>query len=114
MAQANENDEEVLEQLVQAAETGDVAILRTLLTDHHDLALHGDYSFAAPVSRTLLHIACIARERECVVELLKAGADANAVDDGPRSGPGRSAAGCARPRPWPAPTGRSRCARAPG
>ena len=31
MAQANENDEEVLEQLVQAAETGDVAILRTLL-----------------------------------------------------------------------------------
>ena len=38
MAQANENDEEVLEQLVQAAETGDVAILRTLLTDHHDLA----------------------------------------------------------------------------
>ena len=33
MAQTNENDEEVLEQLVQAAETGDVAILRTLLTD---------------------------------------------------------------------------------
>ena len=33
MAQSNENDEEVLEQLVQAAETGDVAILRTLLTD---------------------------------------------------------------------------------
>ena len=33
MVQANENDEEVLEQLVQAAETGDVAILRTLLTD---------------------------------------------------------------------------------
>ena len=34
MAQDSENDEEVLEQLVQAAESGDVAILRTLLTDH--------------------------------------------------------------------------------
>ena len=50
MAQANENDEEVLEQLVQAAETGDVAILRTLLTDHHDLrggggVWPGTYSF---------------------------------------------------------------------
>ena len=38
MAQANENDEEVLEQLVQAAETGDVALLRTLLTDHHEVS----------------------------------------------------------------------------
>ena len=52
-----------------------------MLTGHHDLALHGDYSFVGPVSRTLLHIACIAGKRESVVELLKAGADPNAVDE---------------------------------
>ena len=68
-------------QLVQAAETGDVALLRALLTDHHDLALHGDYSFIGPDSRTLLHIACMAGARESVVEILKAGADPNAVDE---------------------------------
>ena len=80
----NTTESEVLVKLVYAAESGDLSLLRTLLTDHHDLALHGDYSFAVPESRTLLHKACIAGEHECVVELLKAGANPNAVDENHR------------------------------
>ena len=76
----NTTENEVLVKLVYAAESGDLSLLQTLLTGHHDLALHGDYSFVGLESRTLLHIACIAGKRESVVELLRAGADPNAVD----------------------------------
>ena len=64
-------------QLIHCAETGDAANLRRLL-GHYGLTR--DYS-QIPYSRTVLHRACIAGQRECVVELLKAGADPNEVDD---------------------------------
>ena len=64
-------------QLIHCAETGDAANLRRLL-GHYGLTR--DYSHI-PYSRTVLHRACIAGQRECVVELLKAGADPNEVDD---------------------------------
>ena len=64
-------------QLIHCAETGDAANLRRLLTHY---GLTRDYS-QIPYSRTVLHRACIAGQRECVVELLKAGADSNEVDD---------------------------------
>ena len=64
-------------QLIHCAETGDAANLRRLLGHY---GLRRDYS-QIPYSRTVLHRACIAGQRECVVELLKAGADPNEVDD---------------------------------
>ena len=64
-------------QLIHCAETGDAANLRRLLGHY---GLRRDYS-QSPYSRTVLHRACIAGQRECVVELLKAGADPNEVDD---------------------------------
>ena len=72
------NDAEIdaLEQLQEAIESGDVSLLRKLL-NQTDLT---NYPFAGTEDRTLLHLACIFGERECVVELLKAGADPNAVD----------------------------------
>ena len=72
------NDAEIdaLEQLQEAIESGDVSLLRKLL-NQTDLT---NYPFAGTEDRTLLHLACIFGERECVVELLIAGADPNAVD----------------------------------
>ena len=72
------NDAEIdaLEQLQEAIESGDVSLLRKLL-NQTDLT---NYPFAGTEDRTLLHLACIFGERECVVELLNAGADPNAVD----------------------------------
>ena len=67
---------DALEQLQEAIESGDVSLLRKLL-NQTDLT---NYPFAGTEDRTLLHLACIFGERECVVELLKAGADPNAVD----------------------------------
>ena len=72
------NDAEIdaLEQLQEAIESGDVSLLRKLL-NQTDLT---NYPFAGTEDRTLLHLACICGEHECVVLLLKAGADPNAVD----------------------------------
>ena len=67
---------DALEQLQEAIESGDVSLLRKLL-NQTDLT---NYPFAGTEDRTLLHLACIFGERECVVELLNAGADSNAVD----------------------------------
>ena len=67
---------DALEQLQEAIESGDVSLLRKLL-NQTDLT---NYPFAGTEDRTLLHLACIFGERECVVELLTAGADPNAVD----------------------------------
>ena len=67
---------DALEQLQEAIESGDVSLLRKLL-NQTDLT---NYPFAGTEDRTLLHLACIFGERECVVELLNAGADPNAVD----------------------------------
>ena len=81
---------DALEQLQEAIESGDVSLLRKLL-NQTDLT---NYPFAGTEDRTQLHLACIFGERECVVELLKAGADPNAVDDNgstPRSSGGRRA-----------------------
>ena len=66
---------DALEQLQEAIESGDVSLLRKLL-NQTDLT---NYPFAGTEDRTLLHLACIFGERECVVELLIAGADPNAV-----------------------------------
>ena len=68
----------------RAIEAGDVNYLRRLLKviDHWpNRSGIIEYPFAGTESRTLLHIACIAGKRESVVELLKAGADPNAVDE---------------------------------
>ena len=62
---------DALEQLQEAIENGDLFLLRKLL-NQTDLT---NYPFAGPEDRTLLHVACSLGERECVVELLKAGAD---------------------------------------
>ena len=70
-------ERDALEQLQEAIENGDLFLLRKLL-NQTDLT---NYPFAGPEDRTLLHVACSLGERECVVELLKAGADPNAVDD---------------------------------
>ena len=70
-------ERDALEQLQEAVETGDLSLLRKLL-NQTDLT---NYPFAGSEDRTLLHVACSLGERECVVELLKAGADPNAVDD---------------------------------
>ena len=86
----SEAERDALEQLQEAIENGDLFLLRKLL-NQTDLT---NYPFAGPEDRTLLHVACSLGERECVVELLKAGADPNAVDDNgstPRSSGGRRA-----------------------
>ena len=70
-------ERDALEQLQEAIENGDLFLLRKLL-NQTDLT---NYPFAGPEDRTLLHVACSLGERECVVALLMAGADPNAVDD---------------------------------
>ena len=72
----SEAERDALEQLQEAIENGDLSFLRKLL-NQTDLT---NYPFAGSEDRTLLHVACSLGERECVVELLRAGADPNAVD----------------------------------
>ena len=71
----------MLEDLEYAIEKGNAYLLRNMLTlkDLTGARSFVAYSNVGRDSRTLLHSACIARERECVVVLLKAGADPNAV-----------------------------------
>ena len=73
----SEAERDALEQLQEAIENGDLSFLRKLL-NQTDLT---NYPFAGPEDRMLLHVACSLGECECVVELLNAGADPNAVDD---------------------------------
>ena len=63
---------ELLVKLEQAIEHGDVPYLRILLSNY---GLTGEVVGFFLGSQTILHRACIAGQRECVVELLKAGAN---------------------------------------
>ena len=56
---------DALEQLQEAIESGDVSLLRKLL-NQTDLT---NYPFAGTEDRTLLHLACIFGERECVTSI---------------------------------------------
>ena len=71
-------EREVLVQLEQAIEKGDVPYLRILLSNH---GLTGEVVGFFNGSQTLLHRACIYGARECVIALLALGANPNAVDE---------------------------------